>query len=97
MTNLKTKEEMYNDYIKAIEFLEYEVINLESLIGKTEVEIKHKNDRIEKLKETAEMYSPKQKTEVNINVGLNYLNGNIVKDFNDVMKQIDMKSVRQKN
>jgi predicted nucleic acid-binding Zn-ribbon protein len=68
MTNLKTKEEMYFDYSEAIEFLENEVNSLESLISRTEVEIAHKNDRIEKLKETAEMYAPKQKQFFNTNI-----------------------------
>lgn len=68
MTNLKTKEEIYNEYIEAIEFLKNEIGKLNREINFKNIEIKHKNDRIEKLKETAEMYAPKQKTKINMDL-----------------------------
>jgi prefoldin subunit 5 len=68
MKNLKTKEEMYFDYNEAIEFLENEVGKLKREINFKNIEIEHKKDRIVKLKETAEMYAPKQKKEIDMDL-----------------------------
>jgi hypothetical protein len=75
---------MYFDYNEAIEQLENEVGGLKSLIGRTEVEIKHKNDRIEKLKETAEMYAPKK--DIRLNIDISTPKDILVQDINKKIK-----------
>lgn len=57
MTNLRTKEEIYNDYSTGIRQLENEVTDLKNEIEDKQYLINGKEYRIKKLKETAEMYN----------------------------------------
>lgn len=66
MLNLKTNEEMYNDYLEGVAYLESEVEALKQKIGRMKTDMDYKNDRINKLKETAEIYKPKSKTDYKI-------------------------------
>lgn len=60
MTNLKTKEEIHDEYTNGIEVLELEIRKIEKDMRRMQMEIDSKNYRIEKLKEAAELYSPKK-------------------------------------
>lgn len=66
VTNLKTKEEMYKEYLNGIAYLEKEVRELEQSVRNKQIDITQKKARIEALKETAEIYKPKLNYTINI-------------------------------